>query len=88
MSVEKRYVVVKPLDEGDSTAVANKKNTRLTSFAIRDKDTEKIIASTGGSELRANAYQSEITEFEKFWTVNASSTIEKDSIKLHDLVWY
>ena len=84
LSVEKRYVVVKPLDEGDSTAVANKKNTRLTSFAIRDKDTEKIIASTGGSELRANAYQSEITEFERFWTVDSNSTIEKDSIKLHD----
>ena len=84
LSVAKHYVVVKPLDEGDSTAVANKKNTRLTSFAIRDKDTEKIIASTGGSELRANAYQSEITEFERFWTVNASSTIETDSIKLHD----
>ena len=84
LSVAKHYVVVKPLDEGDSTAVANKKNTRLTSFGIQDADTKKIIASTGGSELRANAYQSEITEFEKFWTVNASSTIEKDSIKLHD----
>ena len=84
LSVAKHYVVVKPLDEGDSTAVANKKNTRLTSFGIQDADTKKIIASTGGSELRANAYQSEITEFERFWTVNASSTIETDSIKLHD----
>lgn len=84
LSVAKRYVVVKPLDEGDSIAVANKKNTRLTSFGILDADTKKIIASTGGSELRANAYQSEINEFERFWTVDSSSTIEKDSIKLHD----
>ena len=72
------------MDEGDSTAVANKKNTRLTSFAIRDKDTEKIIASTGGSELRANAYESEITAFDNFWTVDANKTLEKDSIKLHN----
>lgn len=83
LSVQKRYVVVKPLDEGDKDADALRKK-RLTAFAIRDKDTEKIIASTGGSELRANAYQSEIDTFNNFWKVDANKTLEKDSIKLHN----
>ena len=55
-----------------------------TAFGIRDVDTDKIIASTGGSELRANAYESEISAFEKFWKVNADMSLEKDSIKLHN----
>ena len=46
--------------------------------------TDKIIASTGGSELRANAYESEISAFEKFWKVNADMSLEKDIIKLHN----
>ena len=83
LSVQKRCVIVQPLDEGASDADKQRKK-RLTAFGIRDVDTDKIIASTGGSELRANAYESEISAFEKFWKVNADMSLEKDSIKLHN----
>jgi len=83
LSVQKRYVVVKPLDEG-VTYADSLRQRRLTAFGIRDVDTEKIIASTGGSELRANAYQSEIDTFNNFWKVDAKKSLENDSILLHN----
>lgn len=59
-----RRVCVKYFDAG----AGHKPEMKITAFGIWDKYDERIIATTGGSELRLNATESEFNAWKKFWT--------------------
>lgn len=64
-ALDNNYLFVKYYDEGVDQDPAKK----VTAIAMVNRDDEdKIIASTGGSELRMNATQTEENKFNEFWS--------------------
>ena len=66
---KKKYIYLKYYDEG----VDKDPNKKITALGFMNKNNNKIIASTGGSELRPNATQTEEQEFNAFWDPNGFS---------------
>lgn len=64
-ALDNNYLFVKYYDEGVDHDPAKK----ITAVAmVNHDDNNKIIASTGGSELRMNATQTEENKFNEFWS--------------------
>lgn len=64
-ALDNNYLFVKYYDEGVDQDPAKK----VTAVAmVNCDDNDKIIASTGGSELRMNATQTEENKFNEFWS--------------------
>ena len=62
--IDNNYLYVKYYDEGVDRDPAKK----ITAIGFLNKDDHnKIIASTGGSELRGNATQTDLSRFNEFW---------------------
>lgn len=68
LDLRDKYVYVKFYDPGVSNADPNKKITAIAISVIEEDGPTSILASTGGSELKRNATESEYNAWKSWWT--------------------